>query len=137
MNEKMIYGVVGLILGAVIMNVFGWNGCGYYNDDANYGRMSQGGMMHRMQDGSMMSNDNDMGGMMRSMMSGISGKTGDDFDKAFLSEMIIHHEGAVEMAKEVLAKSKRPELIKLANDIISAQTTEINMMKNWQTTWFK
>ena len=125
MTEKIAYGVVGLILGVVLMNSFAWT------------NVQQDGMTHRMADGSMMSNDNDMGGMMRSMMSGLSGKTGDDFDKAFLSEMIVHHQGAVEMAKEVLAKSKRPELIKLANDIITAQTKEIDMMKGWQNTWFK
>jgi uncharacterized protein (DUF305 family) len=50
--------------------------------------------------------------------------------------MIIHHEGAVEMAEILLEKTKRPELIKLANDIISAQNTEIEMMQNWNKEWF-
>jgi uncharacterized protein (DUF305 family) len=90
-----------------------------------------------MPDGSMMSDDGgDMGDMMHDMMSGLEGKTGDEFDKAFLSEMIVHHEGAVDMANAVLANSKRPELLKLAKDIISAQTKEINMMKAWQKAWF-
>lgn len=94
--------------------------------------------MHQMPDGSMMSNTgSDMTTMMHDMNAGLAGKTGDEFDKAFLSEMIIHHQGAVEMAQAVLKNSKRPELIKLANDIISAQTAEINMMKNWQEMWFK
>lgn len=93
---------------------------------------------HQMPDGSMMNNNgSSMQTMMHDMNAALVGKTGDDFDKAFLSEMIIHHAGAVEMAQAVLKNSKRPELIKLANDIISAQTTEINMMKNWQTVWFK
>lgn len=74
---------------------------------------------------------------MHDMMSGLDGKTGDDFDNAFISEMIVHHEGAVDMAEAVLENSKRPELIKLANEIISAQTKEINMMKNWRDEWFK
>lgn len=73
---------------------------------------------------------------MTGMMAGLNGKTGDDFDKAFLREMIVHHEGAVVMAQAVLKNSKRPELIKLANDIIAAQTGEIIMMKNWQQVWF-
>ena len=75
--------------------------------------MSSGQMMGNMQMGG-------MGGAMSDMMSGLSGKTGDDFDRAFLSEMIVHHQGAVQMAQEVLKKSKRPELIQLAKDIISA-----------------
>ncbi len=73
---------------------------------------------------------------MHGMTSALEGKAGDEFDKQFLSEMIEHHEGAVVMAQQVLATSKRPELIKLANDIISAQTTEIAAMKSWQTNWF-
>lgn len=94
--------------------------------------------MHRMPNGEMMMND---GSIMESMMHGMSasleGKTGDEFDAAFLKEMIVHHEGAVAMAKQVLATSKRPELIKLANDIITAQTGEIKMMSDWQKAWFK
>lgn len=78
----------------------------------------------------------DMNSMMNGMMAGLNGKTGDEFDKAFLAEMVVHHQGAVVMAQAVLKNSKRPELIKLANDIISAQTGEITMMKGWQKDWF-
>jgi uncharacterized protein (DUF305 family) len=103
---------------------------------ANAGERKIG--MHRMPDGSMMMNNGtDMKGMMHSMNQGLYGKTGDAFDQAFLAEMIVHHEGAVEMAQQVLKVSQRPELIKLANDIIAAQTKEIGMMKEWQNTWFK
>jgi uncharacterized protein (DUF305 family) len=64
------------------------------------------------------------------------GKTGDTLDKAFLDEMIVHHEGAIEMATILLAGTKRPELIKLGNDIIVAQTREVQMMKEWRSQWF-
>ena len=77
-----------------------------------------------------------MDDMMKDMMAKLDGKTGDAFDQAFLSEMIVHHEGAVVMAEAVLKSSKRPELIKLANDIIKAQNGEIVAMKNWQKAWF-
>jgi uncharacterized protein (DUF305 family) len=73
---------------------------------------------------------------MDGMTSALHGKNGDVFDKEFLSEMIVHHQGAVEMAQMVLAVSKRPELTKLANEIIFAQTKEIEMMKDWQKAWF-
>jgi predicted outer membrane protein len=33
-----------------------------------------------------------MHGEMNDMMKGLEGKTGDEFDKAFLKEMIVHHE---------------------------------------------
>jgi len=51
--------------------------------------------------------------------------------------MVIHHQGAIDMANQVLKTSKRPELIQLANDIITAQTKEIDMMQAWKKTWFK
>jgi uncharacterized protein (DUF305 family) len=73
---------------------------------------------------------------MGSMTASLNGKTGDAFDQAFLREMVIHHEGAVTMAEQVLATSKRPELRKLAEDIIAAQTKEINMMRDWGKSWF-
>jgi uncharacterized protein (DUF305 family) len=95
--------------------------------------------MHQMPNGQMMGNatDTNMQMMMGNMTTGLQGKRGDEFDKEFLLEMIVHHEGAVDMAKLVLVNSKRPELLKLANDIISTQTKEIDMMKNWQLNWFK
>ena len=74
---------------------------------------------------------------MDGMMAGLQGKTGDDLDKAFLDEMIVHHKGAVGMAETLLAAgTKRPELVKLGNDIITTQTQEIAMMTQWRTDWF-
>ncbi len=40
------------------------------------------------------------------------------------------------MSEVLLESTKRPELQKLANDIIAAQTTEIDMMKGWLNTWY-
>jgi uncharacterized protein (DUF305 family) len=100
--------------------------------------------MHMMPNGEMMGDmpmpahemSGDMGGMMMDMMAGLKGKTGDEFDKAFLEEMIVHHQGAVDMAEAVLTESKRPELVKFARDIISAQSKEITMQKAWLSAWF-
>lgn len=74
---------------------------------------------------------------MDNMMSGLAGKTGADFEKTFLSEMIVHHEGAIVMAEALLKNTQRPELVKLGNDIIKAQTGEVSMMKKWLGEWFK
>ncbi|MFN8283335.1 MAG: DUF305 domain-containing protein [Chitinophagales bacterium] len=95
--------------------------------------------MHQMSNGQIMGDAKDANTqtIMGNMTTGLQDKKGDEFDKEFLSEMIIHHEGAVDMAKLVLANSKRPELIQLANAIILAQTKEIDMMKLWQSSWFK
>jgi uncharacterized protein (DUF305 family) len=93
--------------------------------------------MHMMPDGSMMpSGDTSMSGTMMDMNAALRGKTGDALDRAFIDEMIVHHEGAVEMARLLLAGTNRPELVQLGNDIITAQTGEIEMMKQWRRDWF-
>lgn len=77
-----------------------------------------------------------MHGEMAGMMAALAGKTGDAFDQAFLSEMIIHHEGAVEMAKAAQASAKHEALKRMAEEIISVQTAEIEQMKRWQNEWY-
>lgn len=73
---------------------------------------------------------------MDDMMSGLQDKTGDDFDKAFLSEMIMHHQGAVEMAEAALQSAKHQEIKDMARTIISTQTSEINQMQTWGKSWY-
>ncbi|HEY9827957.1 MAG TPA: DUF305 domain-containing protein [Stenomitos sp.] len=57
------------------------------------------------------------------------------FDLRFIKAMIPHHEGALIMAQEVLSKTQRPEIKKLAQDILSSQQAEIQQMKTWQQAW--
>lgn len=52
-------------------------------------------------------------------------------DVDFVRGMIPHHQGAVEMAKIVLAHGKDPALKKLAREIIAAQDKEIAFMQRW------
>ena len=59
-----------------------------------------------------------------------------DFDRLFLQMMIPHHQGAVSMSNLLPAKTQRPELLKLGQDIIKAQTAEITQMQGWQKAWF-
>ncbi len=73
---------------------------------------------------------------MNTMIDNLEGKTGDELDRAFLDEMIVHHEGAIDMA-EMVKNSTRSELKNLAEDIIEAQTKEIEQMKIWRAEWFK
>jgi len=61
----------------------------------------------------------------------------DDFDTAFVEDMIPHHQMAVMMASMLKDGSSRPEMRKLADDIIAAQTSEINEMRMWLTKWSK
>ncbi len=70
------------------------------------------------------------------MMAGLESKTGADFEMAFMDEMIVHHQSAIDMAKLIPSRTNRPELLKLGTDIITAQTSEIQMMRQWLTQWF-
>jgi uncharacterized protein (DUF305 family) len=66
----------------------------------------------------------------------LQAKSGEAQDIAFLESMIAYHEGAVNMAKAVVTETKRPEIKKEAEDIISTQTSEITLMKEWLNKWY-
>lgn len=101
------------------------------------------GMAHMMPDGTMMGGtnmmmtdaDDAMHMSMADMSAMLKGKTGDDFDAAFLEGMIPHHQGAIDMANAAATSAKHAEIKKMAADIISAQQKEIDMMKAWQKSW--
>lgn len=73
---------------------------------------------------------------MSSMSGKLEGKTGNEFDQAFIEQMIQHHQGAIDMANLALKNGSHPEIKQMAQNIISAQTTEITQMKQWQKAWF-
>lgn len=52
--------------------------------------------------------------------------------QAYLQGMILHHEGAVTMAEQVLPLSGRQEIRDFARAVISAQSVEIEQMRYWQ-----
>jgi uncharacterized protein (DUF305 family) len=55
----------------------------------------------------------------------------DNPDLDFANSMIAHHQGAIAMAKIELEHGKDPEIRKLAEDVVAAQTAEIAQMKAW------
>ena len=63
-------------------------------------------------------------------------KTADPFDREFIDMMVPHHQSAVTMAKEELAKGENKTLRKLAEDIIAAQNREIELMQSWRKEWY-
>lgn len=75
--------------------------------------------------------------MQAMMMSQDLGKADAEFDLRFMNAMIPHHQGALIMAEDALKKSKRPELKKLAQEILTSQQKEIDQMKQWKQAWYK
>ncbi|WP_218148306.1 DUF305 domain-containing protein [Lentzea xinjiangensis] len=55
---------------------------------------------------------------------------GTEFDRQWLSLMIQHHRGAVEMAREHLSAGTDPETRELAQEVVSSQEKEIAEMES-------
>jgi uncharacterized protein (DUF305 family) len=127
-KESILYGVIGLLAGAIIAGF----GATYAVNNNHQGMMDMMGMHSNTNSQGMMDNS-DMS--MSDMTSSLKNKTGDDFDKAFISGMIAHHQGAIDMANLANQNAKHDEIKNLADDIVAAQTKEITEMKSWQTQW--
>lgn len=71
-----------------------------------------------------------MDGMMSDdEMTSLEDAAGAEFDEMFLTMMIQHHEGAVEMAETELDEGQDPEARELAQTITDAQQAEIGEMQ--------
>ena len=137
-KQSVLFVIIGLLVG-IILTGFTASYAVNHNSTSMMGTFG----MHGHSSNSYLSNGNDMmdhpagnGDMsMNNMVSELKGRTGDDFDKAFLSEMIDHHQGALDMATFAKSQAKHDEIKALAGTIIAAQTTEITQMKAWQKQW--
>jgi len=74
-----------------------------------------------------------MGSMMGQSLDQLSG---DEFDKAFLSQVTMHHAMAVMMARPAVANARHQELKDLAQGIIDDQTREIAQTRTWGKDWY-
>src|SRR3989344_4810684 len=132
-QQSILFGIIGLLLGIVLALLFVRSAV---NDNMT-------GMMRMMgirQNQEMMGAREEMmmdheGLGMQDMVEALKGKTGDEFDETFVELMIEHHQGAIDMAILVGANAKHQEVKDLAEDIIFAQTQEIETMRKWQKDW--
>jgi uncharacterized protein (DUF305 family) len=83
------------------------------------------------------------GGMMGGGMMGaddlttLRTLTGDAFDRAFIEQMVPHHQMAVQMSNMTLPRSQHPELQGLLRSIVASQSAEITQMQQWYQTWYQ
>ena len=74
-----------------------------------------------------------MKGMLtEAQMKELDASKGVDFDRAFLTYMIQHHEGALQMVKDLFATPQAGQEVDVnvfANDVVSVQTAEIGAMR--------
>ncbi|MGL5831125.1 MAG: DUF305 domain-containing protein [Candidatus Altimarinota bacterium] len=71
------------------------------------------------------------GGMYMPMMPELEKLEGEAADRAYMTGMIGHHQGAIMMAEQLQKFTEREELKKLADDIIISQSAEVALLKNW------
>ncbi len=134
MDKKIIAGFIATFIVSVLAS---WclMHCQNYSRH-NKMTAGQGCMMANTTEKTMGHSMDSMEHQMMTMTGAMAGKTGNELDKAFLQQMIVHHQGAVAMAELLAKDTKRPELQKMAKEIIDVQTKEIDQMDIWLTTWF-
>lgn len=112
MDEKLKYGLGGLITGGLIV----WVVTSSIINSGNNGMM---GMMG-----------------FRNSQNQVAIQNSNVFDAHFIEQMIPHHEDAITMSKLAQTKAQREEVKQLAENIIDSQSREINLMRTWYQDWF-
>ena len=73
---------------------------------------------------------------MNEMMVHHLGEGDANYEKRFIDMMIPHHEGAIMMAEHALEHSDKPELKKMAKQMIDSQQKEIDQLRKWRKEWY-
>ncbi|TIH36185.1 DUF305 domain-containing protein [Subtercola vilae] len=69
------------------------------------------------------------GMMSQDDMDKLAAATGNDAAKLYLQQMIVHHTGAIDMAKTELTAGQNADAMALAQSIVTSQTAEITTMQ--------
>jgi uncharacterized protein (DUF305 family) len=79
--------------------------------------------------------DMQMGSMGKSM-GALEKATGKTFDIYWMSQMIAHHNIAVDMANFVLKNGKDAKIKQAAQSIVQTQSLEVKQMTGWLKSWY-
>lgn len=108
-SKSLLFGIIGFILGGLIVSI------------AATATPSN--------------NDSQTGHSMNMSSDSLSTRSGEAFDAAFLSQMIEHHQGALNMAKLAETRASHVEIKQFSRDIIDAQSKEIMTLQTLQQKW--
>lgn len=64
------------------------------------------------------------------------GDANDQFDLRFLNALIIHHEDAIEVAREAQSKSTRSAILEKANAVDTSLRAGIKQFEAWRKEWY-
>ena len=109
-TQSLLFGIVGFLLGGLVVSI-----AATQLDESN---TASGDEM-----------------TMSQISADLVDKNGHAFDAAFITSMIEHHQGAIDMARLAESRAKHAEIKELAREIISAQEGEIAQMERWQREW--
>lgn len=65
------------------------------------------------------------------------GKSDKFVDLRYINAMIAHHRGAILLAQQAKANSARPEIIKLADEILAGEPKAIDALYSWKKEWYR
>lgn len=116
-SKSLVFGIVGFILGGLIVAL-----AASASEPATTNQPQSNGHSH-----------DDMS--MSSMTESLKDKKGDEFDREFITQMIAHHQGALDMAALAETNAKHTELKQFASDVISTQGKEISTLRSWKSQW--
>jgi uncharacterized protein (DUF305 family) len=57
-------------------------------------------------------------------------------ERTFMEMMVPHHQSAIDMAELAIEKAQRPQVRRLAREIVAAQEAEIARMESWYQSWY-
>ncbi|MDQ3258722.1 MAG: DUF305 domain-containing protein [Acidobacteriota bacterium] len=88
--------------------------------------------------GNMMNNMNHgtMGGMDHSNMQSSPNAASQPYDLQFIDTMVMHHQGAIDMARMAVTKAQHAELREMAQKVITDQEREIAELRRHREQWF-
>ncbi|PWF87757.1 hypothetical protein CIK52_00055 [Kocuria rosea] len=117
-------------------NTSGHHHHGHGHRHGHHGHGGHGQSMNADMQGAMMDEMDEMDGMDGMSLEELAKLSGDEFDQAFLEQMIAHHQMALEMAEMELQMGTDLELRAMAEKMIEDQQAEIELMQGWLEEWF-